>query len=134
MNNYAVVNVISAAVESIVVWDGTEDSGWSAPEGCIAIQSDTAQTGWKYLNGEFIAPVIVVEPEILTKEQVEQRRLVAYSNPISGCDRYFAEVMSLQAEGFAASSPEVKDTKNKGLSRKAEIKALYPYPDELQTL
>lgn len=84
---------------------------------------------WTYDGVNFAAP-IVPESTVQTKEQVEELRLTAYANPITGCDRYFAEVMSLQAEGFAASSVEVKDTKAKGLARKAEIQALYPWPTE----
>lgn len=83
---------------------------------------------WSYDGTDFTPPKII--ENIQTKGQVEELRLIAYANPITGIDRYFAEVMSLQAEGFAASSAEVKDTKAKGLARKAEIQALYPYPAE----
>lgn len=89
---------------------------------------ETVQCGYVYSGEVFSKPI--PEIKILTKEETENLRLVAYANPILGCDRYFAEVMSLQAEGFAATSTEVKDAKAKGLSRKLEIQALYPYPAE----
>ena len=72
----------------------------------------------------------VEKPQPLTKEELESLRLLAYANPVSGCDRYFSEVMSLQAEGYDITSLEVKEVRDKGLSRKAEIQALYPYPSE----
>lgn len=93
----------------------------------IWIEADeTVQCGYVYSDGGFSKPT--PEIKVLTKEEAENLRLMAYANPILGCDRYFAEVMSLQAEGFAVSSTEVKEAKAKGLARKAEIQALYPYP------
>ena len=56
----------------------------------------------------------------------ERQRLIAYADPVNGSDRYFAEALALQAEGFAASSAEVKELKQKGLARKEEIKLTYP--------
>lgn len=82
---------------------------------------------WSYDGADFTPPRAI--ENVQTKGQVEELRLIAYANPISGCDRYFAEVMSLQAEGFTASSVEVKEAKAKGLARKLEIQALYPYPE-----
>lgn len=58
----------------------------------------------------------------------ERQRLIAYADPVNGSDRYFAEALALQAEGFAASSSEVKELKQKGLARKEEIKLAYPKP------
>lgn len=58
---YAVINTETGIVENVVVWDGSVESGWSPPEGCIAIQSDVAGIGWTYVDGVFIAPP---EPEV----------------------------------------------------------------------
>lgn len=86
--------------------------------------------GWNYdaVKG-FTAPV-EVSPSFPSKQEIEELRLIAYAHPITGIDRHFAEVLSLQAEGFAASSTEVKEAKAKGLARKLEIQTLYPYPVE----
>lgn len=86
--------------------------------------------GWVYNSAtkQFSAPVIVTAP--VTKQEIEDLRLIAYAHPITGIDRHFAEVLSLQAEGFTATSAEVKEAKAKGLARKAEIQAVYPYPVE----
>lgn len=88
--------------------------------------SSAPSEGFNYNNGVFSAPVEVV-PQF-TKEEIEKFRLIAYSDPVNGCDRYFSESICLQAEGFAVSSTEVKEAKAKGLARKLEIQTLYPYP------
>lgn len=90
--------------------------------------ASTPKIGFVYKDGVFSAP-IQADP-ILTRDEAERLRLTAYSNPITGCDRYFSESICLQAEGFAVSSVEVKDAKAKGLARKLEIQTLYPYPAE----
>ena len=54
MGNYAVINLSSAIVENMAVWDGVTE--WSPGEGCIAVETDIAQIGWAYVNGEFMAP------------------------------------------------------------------------------
>lgn len=90
--------------------------------------SKNVEVGYLYENSNFKSPV--EQTQTLSKEEIEEMRLIAYANPVTGIDRYFAEVLSLQAEGFTATSPEVKEAKAKGLSRKSEIQALYPYPVE----
>lgn len=92
------------------------------------LADDTVQAGQKYENGVFSD--VLTEPVKYNKDQVEAFRLIAYADPITGSDRYFSESMALQACGFSASSAEVKEVKSKGVDRKAEIKALYPYPTE----
>lgn len=52
--NYALVNIETGSVESVVIWDGESD--WAPPEGFEAIQSDEAGIGWTYVDGEFVAP------------------------------------------------------------------------------
>ncbi|MCY1410895.1 hypothetical protein D9M71_262740 [compost metagenome] len=86
------------------------------------------KVGYTWNGSTFNPPVKAVE--VITRDEVESLRLIAYANPVSGSDRYFAEAMSLQAEGFAANSTEVKETKARGIARKTEIKELYPYPSE----
>lgn len=88
--------------------------------------TDSVKVGQEYINQQFSD--YVEEVQIPSKEDIENLRLTAYSNPITGSDRYFSEAVALQAEGFAATSTEVKDAKAVGLARKLEIKALYPYP------
>lgn len=57
MINYAVVRVASGIVENIVIWDGSEISGWAPPDGCIAVPSEEGVcAGWSYVDDEFIAP------------------------------------------------------------------------------
>lgn len=70
-------------------------------------------------------------PEVqISNLEIENKRLIAYSDPIHGSDRYFCELLSLQAEGYSANSSEVKQVKAKGLAKKLEIKTQYPYHEE----
>jgi len=128
-------NIVREVIQTYVDENGVEysiDQMFSAEfrESLIEITGiNPAPTErFRYVNGSFLPPVS--ESAQTTKEDLEKLRLIAYANPVTGVDRYFAEVISLQAEGFAASSSEVKEAKAKGLARKAEIQALYPYPAE----
>lgn len=56
MGTYALINSASGAVENTFLWDGSEESGWYPPEGCIAVQTDVAGIGWAYINGVFVQP------------------------------------------------------------------------------
>lgn len=62
----------------------------------------------------------------LTREEVEQIRLRAYSDPINGSDRFFAEAVRLQAIG--AAQAEIDAAKNNGVARYNEIQAQHPWP------
>lgn len=52
--NYAVINEETGLVENVILWDG--ETEWAPSEGLAAIQSNIAQIGWTYGNGEFVAP------------------------------------------------------------------------------
>ncbi len=57
MNNYAIINVGTGAVENIITWGG--ESSWVPPDGYIAVATDEAGIGWGYSGGQFSPP----EPE-----------------------------------------------------------------------
>ena len=60
----------------------------------------------------------------LTRGQVERLRLLAYADPLSGCDRYFAEAQRMQAmdeDGWEVA-------RSAGVTRFEEIQLLYPWP------
>jgi len=82
--------------------------------------------GYSLVDNKWVSPEACAVP--ITKEKAEEARLCAYAHPISGSDRYFAEALALQSEGFAATSIEVKEAKALGVARKLEIKASHPYP------
>lgn len=63
---------------------------------------------------------------VFTPKQIEENRLSAYADSITGSDRYFIEMLSLQAEGLAPDSPEVLAARDKGLARRREIQNLFP--------
>lgn len=62
----------------------------------------------------------------LTREQIEALRLRAYADPLTGSDRYFAEVARLQAMG--AAQEEIDAANAAGAKRYAEIQGEYPWP------
>ena len=62
----------------------------------------------------------------LTREQIAAQRLRAYADPITGSDRYFAEVARLQAMG--AAQEEIDAANAAGVKRYAEIQGEYPWP------
>lgn len=62
----------------------------------------------------------------LTREQVEQLRLTAYADPVTGSDRYFAEAARMQAMG----EPGWEVVRAAGVARFEEIQAAYPWPAE----
>jgi hypothetical protein len=64
----------------------------------------------------------IIEPPVDT----ERLRRLAYADPDTGSDRYFAEAMSLIAAGSPMDSDEVRALFTKGLEVKAKIKEQYP--------
>jgi hypothetical protein len=114
--------------EIVVELTDIDPEGRYHPSLVWVVASSDVSYGDKFEDGYF-SKIIEPVPSI-TRIQIETLRLIAYADPINGSDRYFSEVMSLQAEGYEASSLEVKETKAKGLAKKAEIKALHPYPVE----
>lgn len=85
MGNYAIVNLATGVVDSVVVWDGSESSGWSPPDGTLAVQSDVAQPGWSYSEGVFSSPppppIIPPTPEeILGANQLQQSWLLGQAS------------------------------------------------------
>ena len=62
------------------------------------------------------------------REDAERRRLLAYADPRSGSDRFFAEANRLEAQGLPA---EAEVARQAGLARYTEIKAAHPWPDPI---
>lgn len=60
----------------------------------------------------------------LTRDEVEEIRLRAYADPISGSDRYFSEAASMEAAGESGADA----LREMGLARRSEIQAKYPWP------
>lgn len=68
------------------------------------------------------------KPVPLTRDQVEANRLRAYSDPVTGSDRFFAEASRLQAMG--ATEEEINAAKTAGAQRYQEIQSENPWPAE----
>lgn len=62
----------------------------------------------------------------MSREQVEALRLQAYADPLTGCDRHFAEATRLAAMGSPAA--EVEAARSAGAERYLAIQQEYPYP------
>lgn len=60
----------------------------------------------------------------LARAQIERLRLLAYADPVNGCDRYFSEAQRMQAMG----EDGWEDARNSGVARFEEIQLLYPWP------
>jgi len=83
-------------------------------------------------NGFRVCPAPELEPvksahQVITHEQVDMARRLAYSDPITGSDRFIAELFAERASGneFAA-----QEAANKLLARRKEIKAENPWPEQ----
>jgi hypothetical protein len=89
----------------------------AAPEG--------VQVGWLHdeENG-FGEPAPVVMPPP-TREEIELARLIAYSDPVSGSDRFFAESARMQAMGEQG----WEAVRDEGVARYQEIQASHPWGD-----
>lgn len=82
-------------------------------------------SGKKIVTGPDGFPVLIDRVAAqLTVEQIEALRLAAYAEPVTGSDRFFAEVSRMQAMGEAG----WEALRDQGAARYEEIKAEYPWP------
>lgn len=77
--------------------------------------------GWHF--SETLDPSSFTE----SRSDVENRRRIAYADPISGSDRFMIEY---QAELLAGDAAAAESAKVNWLARRAEIAAENPYPGE----
>lgn len=80
VQDYAIIDLTTNIVTNVALWDGVTE--WDPGEGFIAIQSNTAQMGWTYIEGQFIAPPVAppVPPtaaEILSANTYRRNSLLA---------------------------------------------------------
>lgn len=61
------------------------------------------------------------------REDVDRRRLIAYADPNTGSDRYFAEANRLEAQGMPV---EAAAARAAGVTRYEDIKAKHPRPSQ----
>lgn len=73
-----------------------------------------------------IADADTIPVEVL-RADVEQQRLSAYANPLTGSDRHFAEAVRLEAMGDTEGAEAARAA---GLVRYNEIRNEYPWPEE----
>lgn len=97
-------------LEDKVVNVSVAAEGQAIPDGWL--QSDTAQIGWGYVGGEFIAPPPRVR--VVTKEDQEKIRASLY--------RKEADPLFFKAQRGEATMEEWQ-------AKVEEIKARFPYPE-----
>lgn len=78
VRRYAVI--ADGIVVNVALWDGVTE--WTPGDNLLVVQSDTAQIGWSYVDGEFVAPPPVVTPpptpaEILANNAAVRDQLLA---------------------------------------------------------
>ena len=61
------------------------------------------------------------------REEVDRRRLIAYADPRTGSDRFFAEAKRLEAQGMPVAAAAARAV---GVARYEEIKAKHPWPSQ----
>lgn len=90
--------------------------------------------GWRAVTGpddvtkdEMYSPDLPVSKVTgLTHEQVQHLRLLAYSDPITGSDKFFAEATRVRAMG--GTEDDIRLILKAGADRFSEIQEQYPWP------
>lgn len=101
----------------------TEEFNWievSSKQGVIV--------GQVYSEGKFSNPT--EKKYVFSKDEIENLRLTAYADPITGSDRYFSEALRMESSPDKDKT-EITKVKAKGIERQQEIKALYPFPETI---
>lgn len=83
MGNYCVIDIASAIVINVIIWDG--ESEWSPPDGCIAVPSAVAGIGWTYKEGEFTPPP--VEPPTPAELLASQSAILQSANQLAAAQK-----------------------------------------------
>ena len=81
-------------------------------------------TGKKLSSANGLPVWATCDPIVHTHSDTEHSRLKAYSDPIQGSDRMFAEAARMQIMGEDGAD----EVKSKAVARYREIQAQYPWP------
>lgn len=79
------------------------------------------------MSADEVEAHISQSPAPLTRDQIEAMRLGAYADPITGSDRFLTEAA---AERLNGNEEKAKEAEAKCLSRRAEIAAEHPWPED----
>lgn len=129
MTDYAliengVVKELFSTDNSIHDMFNTKEFNWiELEEGAIPVT-----VGQTYSEGKFSDTV--ESKYIFSKEEIENLRLAAYADPITGSDRYFSEALRMESSPNKDKT-EISKVKARGVERQQEIKALYPFPETI---
>lgn len=110
--------------------------GDNIPEDAVEVSSaryaevmEQHALGLRIVAGPDGGPVAVDQPspEPLDRAAIEAARLVAYADPLTGSDRYFAEA---QRESLLGNAEAADAAKALGMARFVAIQAEFPWPAE----
>lgn len=96
--------VCENVVKNVILWDGQQD--FNNKENCEIIQNDIAGIGWKYVNGEFIAPPDPQEQKQDLIELVKSKKQFLIANATKKIDP-----LSDSVELGMATDKEIADLK-----------------------
>ncbi|MGY3876350.1 hypothetical protein ACW5WK_02715 [Aeromonas enteropelogenes] len=98
--------------------DSSQQFGGKCPDGWVQMQSKRPDGDYVAKeNGEWVIRVV-------SRGEIEQLRLAAYADPITGSDRHFNEAIRMQVMG--ESDHEV--VRQRGIARFEEIQRQFPWP------
>lgn len=75
MSRYALINTATGLVENVIEWDGNTEA-WQPDLGYIVIASEEAQMGWHYVDGVFVAPVVIPDPPTDAEIEAQNKALL----------------------------------------------------------
>lgn len=122
MSTYALIE--NGFVKELLVTSNNINDMFNTSEFNWVMLSDNqeAKIGQMFKDGVFSNPVEVTAS--YSHEELIRLRQLAYADPITGSDRFFAEAMSISH--IPAMKKELADLREKGLERQKEIKLMYP--------
>lgn len=90
----------------------------------------TCPDGWVQMQGERPTPTAIATETgewieaAPSRDEIDQLRLHAYADPITGSDRHFNEAIRMQAMGETG----WEAVRQRGITRFEEIQQQYPWP------
>lgn len=98
--------------------ESAQQFGGDCPDGWVQMQSDRPEVDYVAIEtGEWVL-------KTASRDEIEQLRLHAYADPVTGSDRHFNEAIRMQEMG--ESGWEV--VRQRGIARFEEIQRQYPWP------
>lgn len=98
--------------------ESAQQFGGTCPDGWVQMQGERPEGDYVASEtGEWIL-------KTASREDIEQLRLRAYADPVTGSDRFFNEAVRMQAMGETG----WEAVRQRGIARFEEIQQQYPWP------